>query len=100
MIAEIGAAVGLVGLLLVFLPIFLDATRRQRGGSIPWRRLQILRLQTWLVAGTVGLGATDATLGLLTLWGTHDFAKMTGILLVVAVWAVLFLAILATWQLG
>jgi hypothetical protein len=100
LITEVGAAIGLVGLLLVFLPIFLDAVSKGRGGTVPWRRLQLLRLQSWLVAGTVGVGAADATLGLLTLWGTCDFAKVTAILLVVAVWAVALLAILATWQIA
>jgi hypothetical protein len=100
LIAEVGAAVGLVGLLLVFLPIFLDAVRTGRGGAMPWRKLQLLKLQSWLVAGTVGVGAADATLGLLTLWGTSDFATPTAVLLVIAVWAVVLLAILATWQIG
>jgi hypothetical protein len=100
LITEVGAAIGLVGLLLVFLPIFLEAVRKGRGGSVPWRKLQLLKLQSWLVAGTVGVGAADATLGLLTLWGTYDFAKLSAILLVVVVWAVVLLAILATWQIA
>jgi hypothetical protein len=98
LIAEVGAAVGLVGLVLVFLPIFLNAVGRGRGGNVPWRKLRLLKLQSWLVAGTVGVGAADATLGLLTLWGTCEFARPTAILLVVAVWAVVLLAILATLQ--
>jgi hypothetical protein len=100
LITEVGAAIGLVGLLLVFLPIFLDAVSKGRGGVVPWRKLQLLKLQSWLVAGTVGVGAADATTGLLTLWGTCELAKPTAILLVVAVWAVVFLAILATWQIA
>jgi hypothetical protein len=100
LIAEVGAALGLIGLLLIFLPIFLGAVRAGRGGRVPWRELRLLKLQSWLVAGTVALGATDATLGLLTLWGTSDFASATAILLVVLVWAVVLLALLATWQIA
>jgi hypothetical protein len=100
LITEVGAAIGLVGLLLVFLPIFLGAVQRGRGGGVPWRKLQLLKLQSWLVAGTVGVGAADATFGLLTLWGPRDFARPTAILLVVAVWAVVLLAILATSQIA
>lgn len=100
LITEVGAAFGLVGLLLVFLPLFLDAVSKGRGGAVPWRKLQLLKLQTWLVAATVGVGATDATTGLLTLWGTCDLAKLTAILLVITVWAVVLLALLATSQIG
>jgi len=96
LIAETTSAFAIVGLLLVFLPLFLGAVSRGRGGSVPWRRLQLLRLRSWLVAATVAIGAADATAGLLTLWGTFGFAKLTAVLLLVLVWAVVALAVLAT----
>jgi hypothetical protein len=81
LIAEATSALVIVGLLLVFLPLFLDALGRARGGNVPWRRLRLLKLRPWLVAITVGVGAADATAGFLTLWGTHDLAKLTAVLL-------------------
>jgi hypothetical protein len=96
LIAETTSALGIVGLLLVFLPLFLDAVSRGKGGSVPWRKLQLLRARSWIVAATVAIGAADATSGLVTLWGTFDLAKLTAILLLVLVWAVVALAVLAT----
>jgi hypothetical protein len=96
LIAETTSALVIVGLLLVFLPMFLDAIRRARGGNEPWKKLRLLKLRPWVVAIAVGIGAADATAGLLTLWGTYGLAKLTAVLLLVLVWAVVGVAVLAS----
>lgn len=96
LLTEVASAFVILGLLLVFLPMFLDAIRRARGGTVPWAKLRLLKIGPWLVSMTVALGAADATTGLLTLWGTFELAKITAVLLMVLVWAVVGLAIVAT----
>jgi hypothetical protein len=96
LIAETTSALALMGLLLVFLPLFLDAVAKGRGGRVPWQKLRLLKLRPWLVAITVAIGATDATAGLLTLWGTSDLATLTAVLQLVMIWTVVVLALVAT----
>jgi hypothetical protein len=91
---EIGAALAILGLLLVFLPLFLSAIRQAAGGREPARTRRLRIAQAWVVPGLIALAAADATLGLLTLWGTCDLGKPTAISLVVLVWLV---ASLSAW---
>jgi len=96
LVTEVASAFVIVGLLLVFLPLFLDAVGRGKGGNVSWFKLRWLKVRAWLVTVAVGLGAADATFGLLTLWGTFKLAEATAILLVVLVWTTVGLAALAT----
>ena len=96
LIAETSSALALVGLLLVFLPLFLDALAKGSGGRVPWKKLRLLKVRPWLVAITVALGAADATAGLLTLWGTSHLATLTAVLQMVLIWTVVALAVVAS----
>ncbi len=96
LIAETTSALAIVGLLLVFLPLFLEAVNKGRGGAMAFKKLRLLKLRSWLVPVTATLGAADATAGLLTLWGTASLAKLTAVLLMVLVWAVVALTVIAT----
>lgn len=96
LLAEVGAAFGMLGLLLVFLPLFLHAFERAVGGEQPYRSLQSIGLRVYFVAGTVAIAAIVVTLGLLGLWLRSDpLAVSTGIGLLVVTWCVVILAGLA-----
>lgn len=95
LIAELGAAFAILGLLLVFLPLFLDAVRQGEGGQATARQLRWRKARSWFVPVTIAVAAADGTTGLLTLWGTCSLAKLTGILLLVLVWLVVSLAVVA-----
>ena len=96
LVTEVASALALVGLLLVFLPLFLDALGRARGGNVPWRKLRLMKLRPWLVAIAVAIGAADATAGLLTLWGVCSLATLTAVLQLVLLWFVVGLVVLAS----
>ena len=98
LLAEVGAAFGLLGLLLVFLPLFLDAVRRAAGGTVSAKAMRLRKFRVWLIPGTIAVAAADAVAGLLTLWGTWDAARLTGVLLVAVALAVVLLAFLAVWE--
>jgi uncharacterized membrane protein len=91
--AEVGAALAILGLLLVFLPLFLDRVTAAAAGreSQKTRRARVRR--TWAVPVLMAIAALDATLGLLTLWGTRDAATATGVILAALVWLVVALAV-------
>jgi hypothetical protein len=93
LITEIGAAVGIVGLLLVFLPLFLD--RLTRAGDASMRVIRLRTVQAWLIPATSVVAATATTTGLLTLWGTCQLARPTAVLVLGATWLVVGLAFLA-----
>lgn len=69
---EIGAALGILGLLLVFLPLFVEAAVRAGGGRETQQERRARMRQAWGVPVLIGLAALDATLGLVTLWGKSD----------------------------
>jgi hypothetical protein len=100
LIVEVSAAFGILGLLLVFLPLFLDAVRQaeERASSLQEVRARILR--SWLVPVTIGIAAGDATLGLLTLWGTCNLAVLTAVLLMAVTWSVVVLGVVAVASVG
>jgi hypothetical protein len=89
---EIGAALGTLGLLLVFLPLFLRAAVAAKYGGEPQRERRARLRRAWAVPGLIALAAADATLGLLTLWGKTGAAGVTAWLLIVLVWLVVGLA--------
>jgi hypothetical protein len=85
--AEITGLIALSGLMLVFLPFFLDRLRRDReGSSSTW--MGISRALTWLTAFLVVLPCLTAALGLLALWGVADSAGLVGVLSLLALGSV------------
>jgi hypothetical protein len=92
LIAEVGAALAILGLLLVFLPLFLQAARGAAQGREPQQTRRARVRQAWSVPFLIAIAAADATLGLVTLWTTVDAARATGVLLLVLVWLVVVLA--------
>jgi hypothetical protein len=92
---EIGAAIGMLGLLLVFLPLFVQAAANASQGKEPQKERRARIRQAWVVAFLVAIAAVDATLGLLSLWGTWGVATLTGWLLVALLWLVVGVATLA-----
>jgi hypothetical protein len=89
---EIGAALGTLGLLLVFLPLFVQAAAAASSGREPQKERRARIRQAWAVPALIALAAADATLGLLTLWGKTDAAAASAWLLLVLVWLVVALA--------
>ena len=95
LIVETEAAFTILGLLLVFLPMFLTVLTRT-DGSAPLRgpRLLVVAL-AWSVPALIVIAGTDATLGLFALWGHTADTKPTALLLVVLIWLVAILAVVA-----
>jgi hypothetical protein len=97
LLAEVGAAFAILGLLLVFLPLFLESVKEAEGGVLSARERRLRLLRSWSVPATILLAALDATMGLLTLWGTCALAKPTGALLLGVTFCVVVLAAMAVW---
>jgi uncharacterized membrane protein len=96
LVAEVGAAVAILGLLLVFLPLFLDAVAKAAGSqTTPIGAVQLRELLSWAVPATMVVSAASVTTGLLTLWGTAALGKETALLLTATVWLVVLLAVSA-----
>jgi hypothetical protein len=89
---EIGAALGILGLLLVFLPLFVQAAAAAASGKEPQRERRARIRQAWGIPVLIAVAAIDAMLGLFSLWGTWDAAAATGWLLLALVWLVVALA--------
>ncbi len=85
---EIGAALGILGLLLVFLPLFLQRATQKMGVAGTARERMTWIILSWALPGLIALAGVDATLGLLTLWGIVDCAKITGWVLLALIWLV------------
>jgi hypothetical protein len=98
LLAEVGAAVAILGLLLVFLPLFLRAAERAAGGEESEDERRSRERRAYVVAGTVVGAALVVTLGLLALWLRSDvLATLTGIGLLIVTWCVVLLAGMAVW---
>jgi hypothetical protein len=96
LLAEVGAAFAILGLLLVFLPLFLQAFEHAAGGERPYADVRALGLRVYFVGATVALAALVVTVGLLGLWlRSHPLAVLTGVGLLVVTWCVVVLAGLA-----
>jgi hypothetical protein len=89
---EIGAALGILGLLLVFLPLFVQAAVRAGGGKETQLERRARMRQAWGIPLLIGIAAIDATFGLLTIWDKQDLGAATGWLLIVLVWLVVGLS--------
>ena len=95
LIVETEAAFTILGLLLVFLPMFLSVLSRTEG-STPLRGPHVVVVAlAWSVPALIVIAGTDATLGLLAIWGHVDEAKPTALLLLVLTWLVALLAVVA-----
>jgi hypothetical protein len=95
LIVETEAAFTILGLLLVFLPMFLNVlTRTEGSANLQGPRVVVLAL-AWAVPVLIVIAGIDATFGLLALWGHTSGAKPTAVLLVVLTWLVALLAVVA-----
>jgi hypothetical protein len=95
-LTEAAAAFGILGLLLVFLPLFLQAFERAVEEQRSLATIGTTGLRAYSVAGLVALAATVATLALLALWIESDaLGVVTGIGLLVLTWCVAGLAAMA-----
>lgn len=93
--AEVGAALGILGLLLVFLPLLLGAVADASGGQASQRERNWRLRERWVVPVLMAVAATDATLGLVTLWDWADVATLTGWVLLALIWGVVALSVRA-----
>ncbi|HEV8248798.1 MAG TPA: hypothetical protein VGQ15_02385 [Gaiellaceae bacterium] len=99
LLAEAAAAFGILGLLLVFLPLFLQAFERAVEAQQPYAAVRAIGFRTYFVAGSVALAAAVATLALLALWLRSDpLAVLTGVGLLMLTWCVAILAGMAAWK--
>ena len=95
LIVETEAAFTILGLLLVFLPMFLSVLARAEGAA-PLRGPHfVVVVLAWAVPALIVIAGTDATLGLLALWGHAGEAKPVALVLLVLTWLVAVLAIVA-----
>jgi hypothetical protein len=98
LLAEVGAAFGILGLLLVFLPLFLQAFEQAVSEEQPYKAKRAIGFRAYFVTGTIALTATVATLALLALWLCSDpLAVLTDVGLLVVTWCVVILAGVAVW---
>jgi hypothetical protein len=99
LLAEVGAAFGILGLLLVFLPLFLQAFERAVDEQQPYAAVRAIGFRAYFVAATVTATAAVATLALLALWLRSDpLAVLTGVGLLMVTWSVVILAGMAVWK--
>ena len=91
---EIGAALAILGLLLVFLPLFIQAAANAAAKAEPLKGTRARKRQAWGVSVLIAIAATDAMVGLFTLWGRWHAAAATGWMLIGLTWLV---ALLSAW---
>jgi hypothetical protein len=91
-LAEIAGALGILGLLLVFLPLYLQWVG-SAGGDLSQSAKDWLTGLTWVIPCLIVLATVDATVGLFAIWGKWGTANATGWLLLVLVWLVAALAV-------
>ncbi len=94
--AEVSGLIALSGLMLVFLPFFLDRLR-SRSEGLPVMQLRLLRALAWLTALLVIVPAVGAILGLLTLWGFVALSGLIGGITVIAIGSVAAYTLLTVW---
>ncbi len=95
-LAEVGAAIAILGLLLVFLPLFLDAAQKAARGAEPIAELRSRKFRAKLVAAAIALAAAVVSVGLVSVWtDCAPLAIMTGIGLLALTWCVVLLGAMA-----
>jgi hypothetical protein len=98
LLTEAGAAFGILGLLLVFLPLFLRAFEQALEEQLPLDSVRAIGFRAYFVAGTVVLAAAVVTMALLALWLRSDpLGVATGVSLLALTWCVVLLAAIAVW---
>jgi hypothetical protein len=95
LVVETEAAFTILGLLLVFLPIFLTVLTRGETSATHNVPSFVAVVLAWSVPVLIVLAGLDATFGLVALWGHHDTVKPTALLLVVLTWLIAVLATVA-----
>ncbi len=96
LIVETEAAFTILGLLLVFLPMFLTVLARETTKTPAMRGPHVLIVAlAWSVPVLILIAGLDATFGLLAIWGHHVATKPTALLLLVLTWLIALLAVVA-----
>ena len=96
MLAEVGAALAILGLLLVFLPLFLDAAQKAALGAEPIAELRSRKFRAKLVTASIALAAAVVSVGLISVWTDFDLlAILAGIGLLALTWCVVLLGVMA-----
>jgi hypothetical protein len=95
LIVETEAAFTILGLLLVFLPMFLSVLARTEGGVNLRGPRVLIHALAWAVPLLIVIAGADATLGLFALWGHTSDGKPTAVLLIILLWLVALLAVVA-----
>ncbi len=95
LVVETEMAFVILGLLLVFLPMFLTVLlRAEESDTFRLPRAIVVAL-AWSVPLLIVVAGLDATLGLVALWGHPTASKPVAVILVVLTWLVVGLAIVA-----
>jgi hypothetical protein len=95
LIVETEMAFVILGLLLVFLPMFLAVLlRAEESETFRLPRAVTVGL-AWSVPALIVIAALDATLGLFALWGDTSASKPLALILVVLTWLIVCLAVIA-----
>jgi hypothetical protein len=95
LVVETEAAFTILGLLLVFLPMFLAVLMRAESDpTVNVPRFIAIAL-AWSVPVLIVVAGLDATFGLFALWGHHGAVKPTALLIVVLTWLIAVLAAVA-----
>ncbi len=93
-LAEIAGALGILGLLLVFLPLYIQRVAAAGGGKVSQDERKRREAWAWAVPVLIALASLDVTLGLFAIWGKWGTADLTGWLLLALVWLIVVLAAL------
>lgn len=95
LIVETEMAFVILGLLLVFLPMFLAVLlRAEESETFRLPRALAVGL-AWSVPMLIVIAALDATLGLFALWGHASADKPMALILVLLTWLIVSLAVIA-----
>jgi hypothetical protein len=97
-LAEIAGALGILGLLLVFLPLYVQRVEAARSETKSQSAQRRLKKAAWIAPVLIAVASADATLGLFTIWGKWNAAGITGWLLLILVWLIVLLAAGTVWQ--
>ena len=96
LIVETEVAFTILGLLLVFLPMFLNVLlRAEQNETLSGAPRGVVFTLAWSVPVLIVIAGLDATLGLFALWGHNGASKPAALLLVVLTWLVACLAAVA-----
>src|SRR4051812_30668507 len=95
LILEIGAVISILGLLLVFMPLFLQRAQAWAALASSQSDKRARERLLWFPPALMAVAAIDASMGLLTLWCKVRLATETGWLLLVLIWATVILSVVA-----